>query len=521
MNVLIMTPYGLYRRWPTTPDTTKMVTNGAPVTMPQLAAMLLPEHKVRVFDGNAYKPPLRDFVELARWADVIGVNVMSSYAALNVELNLRFLREVAPGRPLVLGGHHATFYADEWLQRGADVVVRREGELTFRELIDAYARGGDATSVAGTSVVVDGQVRHNPDRPFVDDLDTLPLPAWHLVDFSGYDFFIRKRGKASCIETSRGCEHHCQFCQVSAMWNATHRWKSPGRVVQELRQLHDLGVRQLWIVDDNYGEAADLARQTAIYDAWGRTGLDVEWGTFMRVDYVLKNPEVIEQGARTGLCYAFVGFETVSSRWLKTYNKGFRETEDLLAGYREAYRILKKNGVMVYGFIVIGYPGQTWEEMEASLAAFPQFCDYPVVSFYKPLKGTAGYRHCEQNGLLAKDTFYHDSQATSIRGNEAFIPQYNRFFLKYLLSPQSLSRTLRASSPLERDMQRAIYRWFASGVANLNADNFGDWLQFKLRRGETSQQLIDRLTAKYLDPGHVQALARPFGRVPGGPAART
>ena len=509
MRVLILTPYGLYRRWPTTPDTTKMVTNGAPVTMAQLAAAL-PGHEVRIFDGNVYRPPLEEFVRLARWAEVLAINVMSSYAALNTELNVRFLRRVAPGRPIVLGGHHATFYADEWLARGVDAVVRREGELTLPDLVAAIARGGGLAQVAGVSWSDGGRARHNPDREFIADLDSLPLPRWDLVDWSGYNLFLRRRGAAACLETGRGCLHACQFCQVSPMWKRTHRWKSPGRVVEELRDLHGRGVRQLFVVDDDFGDQADVGRQHALYDAWEKSGLDFEWGTFLRPDYVLRNPDLVARGARLGMCYAWLGFETVSPGWLRTYAKGFSEPGDPLGHYREVYRILRRNHVMANGFLVVGYPGQTVSDMRESLSAFRTYCDYPVVTFYKPLKGTEGYRFCEEKGLLAKDTFYHDSQAVTVKGAEALLPAYNRFFLKLLADPSNLARCL-VGPRLERDMLRAVYSWFGGSVVrNFSFDGVADWLALKTSRGETPQQLVDRLARKYLADSHVEALARPF-----------
>lgn len=517
MNILIMTPYGLYRRWPTSPDTTKMVTNGAPVTMAQLAAVV-PGHSVRIFDGNVYRPPLAEFVEMLRWADVIAMNVMSSYAALNTELNVRFMRRVAPGRPIILGGHHATFYVDEWLARDVDVVVRREGETTFHELIEALASGSEWRSIDGISFLADGTPQHNPDRPFAEDLDSFPMPRWDLVDFSGYNLFLRRKGSAACLETSRGCAHHCQFCQVGPMWKHTHRWKSADRVVQELADLHGRGVRQLFVVDDDYGDPEDVQRQAAIYDAWEKSGLDFEWGTFMRTDYILRNPEMIERGARLGLCYAFVGFETASPSWLKTYNKGFEEGDDLVAKYQEAYRIMRKNNVMVMGFLVVGYPNQTVEDLLENLKVVDTFCDYPVITAFKPLKGTAGYRYCEKNGLLTKDSFYHDSQAVTVHGTEAIVPAYNRFFMKVLANPKNLLGGLFSSRRLERDMQKAVYAWFGQGLLRVNRDNFSDWLTMKLKRNETPQQFMDRLQAKYINDDHVERLARPFG--PGEPPRR-
>lgn len=507
MNVLLMTPYQLYRRWPTTPYTSKMIVSAAPVTLAQLAGCI-PGHNVRVFDGNVYEPPIAKFVELVRWADVIGMNVMSSYAALNTEMNILFIKLVAPGRPIVLGGHHATFYANEWLARGADYIVRREGELSFTELVSALARGCSTKDIEGLSFLYDGEPHHNPDRPFIEDLDSLPIPRWELLDFSRYKSFIRGKGAAACIETSRGCSHHCLFCQVGPMWKHRRRTKSPHRVLKELKKLHSIGIQQLFITDDDFGDPDDAPRQHEIFSAWERSRLDFVWGCFMRADYILRHPETIERAARLGLRYAFVGFETVSKQWLQRYNKNLGVEGEILDAYREAYRIMRKSNVLVLGFLLVGYPHQTAEDMMESLSEWRTFCDYPVVNFFKPLKGTVGYNICAKNGLLAKDTFYDDSQAASIHGVERMIPEYNRFFMKILMHPRRFLGIF-AARKLERDMHRAINSWFGRGVLNPTYDSLIDWLEMKTR-DETPQAMIDRLTKKYLDPLFIERLARPF-----------
>ncbi|MCK5358740.1 MAG: cobalamin-dependent protein, partial [Elusimicrobiales bacterium] len=200
-NVLIMTPSSLYRRWPTTPDTTKMATNAAPVTMPQLAAAL-PKHNVKIHDGNAYDISLTEYAELLQWADIVAMNIMSSYAALNSELNIRFIKKIKPEIKVILGGHHATFQAQEWLSKGADVVVRREGEITLPEVVDALIEKKDLARVLGISWCLQGDIIHNQDRPFIENLDSLPLPRWDLMNFGKYYLYLRKKGYQACLETS-------------------------------------------------------------------------------------------------------------------------------------------------------------------------------------------------------------------------------------------------------------------------------------------------------------------------------
>ncbi|MCX5793595.1 MAG: radical SAM protein [Elusimicrobia bacterium] len=510
MKVLILTPQALYRRWPTTPDTTKMVTNAAPVTMPQLAAALK-GHEVRIHDGNAYDIPLKEYAALIRWADVIGMNVMCSYAALNTELNLRFIKELRPALPVVLGGHHATFQDVQWLERGADAVVRSEGERTFPELVSALGSGAPLSGVAGLSWRDrDGAARRNPDRPFIQDLDSLPLPRWDLVDFSGYNLYFRKPGRAACLETGRGCEQHCAFCQVGPMWKNTHRFKSPERVLEEMRLLRKNGVTQLFVVDDNYGSSLDTGRQAKVYEGMRREGLRFDWGGFFRHDYIRANHGLLREAAGSGLKFACVGFESVEGADLRQFNKGNAAFTGL-PSYEEEYRFLKSAGIAVFGFFVIGYPGQSQASAVQTLENAHRFCDYPVVTVYKPLPGTAGYRKTRQDGLLAKEMFYHDSFTVAVRGTRPILAAYNRFFLRYLLNPvRALRRML---DPELRPVEIALYSWFAGGLPRANPQNLGDFFWFLLKGRRAGEEgLIEYLRGKYLSGKNIARLARKAGR---------
>jgi len=510
MKVLILTPQPLYRRWPTTPDTTKMMTNAAPVTMAQLAGALK-GHDVRILDGNVYEIPLAEYAALIRWADVVGINVMCSYAALNTELNLKFIKKLRPDLPVVMGGHHPTFQDAEWLERGADAVVRREGEITFPELVDALAGNRRLSAVPGVSWRdSSGGIHRNPDRPFITDLDSLPLPRWDLVDFSGYYLYFRKPGRSACVETGRGCEQHCAFCQVGPMWNNTHRFKSPERVLEEMRLLKKHEVTQVFIVDDNYGSTLDTTRQAKIYEGMRREKFNFDWGGFFRHDYIRANHGLMKEAAASGLKFACVGFESVEGADLKQFNKGNAAFTGA-PSYEEEYRFLKEAGITVFGFMVIGYPGQSQAAAMSTIENAHRFCDYPVVTVYKPLPGTAGYRKTKQDGLLAKEMFYHDSFTVAVRGTRPILAAYNKFFLRYLANPVRLARNL--LNPKLRPVETAIIRWFALGLAHANRQNLADffWFLFRGRRlGE--EEMIEYLCKKYLSEENVARLARLAGR---------
>lgn len=503
-NVLIMTPAPLYRRWPTTPDTTKMATNAAPATLPQLAACL-PGHNVKIYDGNVCDIPLYEYAGLIKWADIAAINVMSSYAALNTELNVRFIKMIKPAARVVLGGHHATFQAKEWLSRGADVVVRREGEITFQKTVEALKNPECLKEVKGISFVSEEEIFHNPDRPFIENLDDLPMPRWDLMNFGGYYLYMRKKGYSACLETSRGCEQVCSFCQVGPMWKHTHRFKSPGRVIEEMRVLKKLGVTQVFIVDDNYGSCLDASRQARIYEMMRKGNFNFEWGGFFRHDFISANHGLLKEAAASGMKFACIGFESVKGEDLNAFNKRNAAFENA-ASYEREYKFLKSLGIVSFGFIIIGYPGQSENSALMTLKDARRFCDYPVVTLYKPLPGTAGYVKTEKEGLLAKKMFYHDSFTVAVRGTKPVLAAYNRFFLKYLLNPARVLKRLFDKNL--RPVEAAVYLWFIKGIFNANPGNVSDFFWFVFKgRGLPEEEVIEYLRRKYLSGKNLKRLA--------------
>lgn len=509
MKVAIITPYALYRRWPTTPDTMNIVTNACPVTLPQLAAVL-PGHEVRLFDGNVVRQPLRTFADLIRWADVVAINVMSSYAALNTELNVRFIKRLRPDLPVVLGGHHATFLDAQWLQRGVDAVVRREGEQTLPEVIEALAAGHGLDGIAGLSFLREGTVVRTPDRPFLPDLDALPMPRWDLLDLSPYHQYLRLPGHAACVETSRGCEQRCSFCQVGPMWRHTHRYKSPQRVVEELKVLKGQGVSQAYFVDDNYGSIADADRQSRLYRAMRDADVRLSWGCFFRHDYAARCPEVVKDAVAAGLRFVMIGYESTDGGDLGRFRKDNGAFEGV-ESYRRTYRFLRELGVEVFGFLIIGYPGQSLESAMRSVESWKGFCDYPVVTVYTPQPGTVGFNDTRCDGLLTQDMFYHDSFAVAVRGTAGVLSAYQRFFMRYLLDPSRTLPRLLGRDDDRRAMEVATLRWFATKVLSATPDNVADfvWLM-RNRKTAVEGGFVEHLRRHYLCDSYVDRLAARF-----------
>jgi hypothetical protein len=139
-----------------------------------------------------------------------------------------------------------------------------------------------------------------------------------------------------------------------------------------------------------------------------------------------------------------------------------------------------------------------------------RFCDYPVVTVYKPLPGTAGYRKTKQDGLLAKEMFYHDSFTVAVKGTKPILAAYNKFFVRYLANPLRLLRNL--LDPELRPVETSIIRWFALGLMNATPGNVSDffWFVFKGRKLD-EEAVIEHLRKKHLSEENVARLTRKAG----------
>ena len=293
--VLFAKPAPGYRAWPFSNDFTRHLYRAPSSAYPVLTAAIGGEG-VAFYDG-VFEPgaTLEKLARLAARFPLVALGVVSPVTALATEVQIRAIRKFAPHTKIVLGGHHPTFYATQWLERGVDVVVRHEGEATFPELVERLLDDRDPAGVRGITWNRDGEIITEPDRDNVPDLNALPLPDWSPIDFGLYDLGLSPRGHTGTVETARGCGHHCSFCVAAAMWRHQQRFKSVERVIAELQQLHDLGVRQVMIADDNFG--VHRRRDLEIFDYLAET--DTTFWAFVRADTVFHDPDWARRVAKS------------------------------------------------------------------------------------------------------------------------------------------------------------------------------------------------------------------------------
>jgi len=296
------------------------------------------------------------------------------------------------GITTVVGGYHPTSVPDLMLScPQIDMVVRGEGELTTKELVEK----GSPEGVLGVSYKEDGRIVHNGDRPLIKDLDKLPFPARHLRQYS-YKANDRKTDY-DVLLTSRGCYGQCTFCCEPNMSRGHLRCRSPENVVEEVLEIakyHEGKPVSVIIADPNFmGKPARVER---ICDLLQGHDLDMKFCALVRTDNMARHPEIVKKMCEVGILYFEMGMESPNHKDLKSVKKGI--TTKI---HREAVRNIRQNGGSAGGTFVIGLPDQTEEEIKY----FPVYAREigmtgAAFGIVTPFPGTEFYKELDSKGLI-------------------------------------------------------------------------------------------------------------------------
>jgi radical SAM superfamily enzyme YgiQ (UPF0313 family) len=234
-------------------------------------------HDVTVIDCQAEKLGFDAFRKRIAQTDAEVVGMTSTTLTYTSALeNARIAKEELPESTTILGGCHATFWDENALNEcpSLDIIVRREGEITFLELLEKLKNKSSLNDVKGiTFRKSDGGIARNEDRPFIENLDELPFPAHHLLPLKSFHVV----GKTIFpLTTSRGCVYWCDFCTAVRMFGRKYRMRSPKNVVDEIEHVHNkYGQSQFTFYDDAF--TVDSQRVIQICDEIRRRKLAIHW----------------------------------------------------------------------------------------------------------------------------------------------------------------------------------------------------------------------------------------------------
>ncbi len=362
-------------------------------------------HQVTVIDCQAERLTSEAFQErIAKTpSDIIGATATTLLYKSAMKL-LTIAKQAQPNAVIVLGGSHGTFWDENALTEypSLDIVVRREGEETFLELVEKLENHQSLSKVFGITYRDSGKTVRTPDRPFIKDLDALPFPAHDLLPLEK----LKHNGKIIFpLVSSRGCVYWCDFCSTVRMFGRGYRMRSAKNVVDEMQLVHDkYGIDQVTFYDDAF--SVDRNRVMQICEELHARNLHLKWDCGTRVDMVDKE---LMQTMRDAGCFAvWLGVESGSEAILGAMNKKIKIEQTRLA-YKTAHKV----GLMTIANTVLGFPGETPETAKATIKLIKEL-NPDDVGFYvaTPYPGTPMYEQVKAKGWLRITDF--DKYDTSI-----------------------------------------------------------------------------------------------------------
>ena len=364
----------------------------------------------------------------------------------------------------VVGGQHFTATVDESLATypEIDIVVRGEGEQSFAELVDAYAKGKPVSTVKGLSFRHNGKVYHTPQRPLIENLDNLPFPGYHFVEDVIHKYHFTMMAGSSTryalIEGSRGCSHNCSFCSQWVFWRGRWRLKSPERIVDEMQLLYEnYGIQFFWLTDDDFG----LGKHTsALCDEIINRGFadDVIWFMQARCDEIVKNSNLLPKLRKAGNRWILSGVESPSESTLKAFNKKIHPKDS-----EKAMKLLKQNDIFAQATLIIGER----KDSDKSIARLREFVneidpDLAIFMILTPFPGTKIYKEAERNGWIEDTNWAHYDMVHAIMPTEYLtrIELQEELYNCYRSFYGSLSRRLKGIFSTNK-LKRKTYRYLA------------------------------------------------------------
>lgn len=328
--------------------------------------------------------------------DMVAMSIMT-FNLLDALQAAKILKDENANVKICLGGWHVNLYPKETIgQPNVDYVVFGEGEKTFTQLMTILEEDGAHSeklkTIPGLGWRRDEQVYVNPPQTELLNLDQLPFPARHLVDVSNYKHIIGEGLQFFTIQSTRGCPAGCLFCDIR---RTTFRYRSPENVVRELEELVEMGVDDLFFVDDTI--TINKKVLINICNLIVKRGLKINYKISSRVDTI--NREVLAALKRSGCYRIHYGIESATPRHLKYLQKGLT-----LEKIERTCKITHDAGIGFFAYMMIGIPHETKEEMFASVNFTKRLKpDYAQFSICTPYPKTELYFRMLSEGIVPYD----------------------------------------------------------------------------------------------------------------------
>ena len=370
-------------------------------------------------------------------SDVLGFNTRCDTYPFVLNIAKR-CKEINPKATIILGGPQATFTDIDTLKAFpcVDIIVRGEGELTIVELIKRLEGKQDLKDISGISYKQNGRIIRNRDRELIEDLDTLPLPAYHLMEkYLSCEDKLSLRDLRIYIQVGRGCPYRCTFCSVTMLWKNRYRLRQQKNILDEIIFLN----RRYKIKKFYFGHEHLLYNRKEVIKicaALLRKKIVIEWECASRIDSV--DSELLSMLSKSGCRKIHFGIESGSLRIQKDIQKNINPLAVL--------KVLKecaKYGISTILSFIIGFPEEKRKDINATLELALRCRQFkgcnPCVRLLGLMPGTALFLK-DKNRLTITDFWYNlagNLPIVKLRDNEKLIKKYPSIFsVFYAVKPK-------------------------------------------------------------------------------------
>jgi radical SAM superfamily enzyme YgiQ (UPF0313 family) len=414
MNVLLLSMPDSFEH---TPTIAMRMPNGA---LASLAGNVDAHHRVAIADLVLVQSAVPETVErLVRSIapDVVGLSVMT-FQRHTARKVIALVRALRPEARIVVGGYDPSLashlYEDPAF--GVDVIVRGEGDHTFRELLRAIESGGDLAAIPGLSYRVGDRFVRNADRQASHLGEDVRPPNRAARVLTGYTLLGRP---IDIVETSRGCTYDCSFCSIIEMRGRNfHTW-SFDRVVADIADAKARGARAVFIVDDNI--TLNVARFKGLCRAIIDAGLnDIDYLVQAMTSAIASSGGELAQLMRqAGFRYVFLGIENVLDQdlaFLRAKAKNVQREGGRAVGSATltAVKLLRRHGMLVVGGLIVGSPDDTHESIEANLEFARRYVDWPYIQHPTPYPGTPMTKDFRDRNLIVNEAVEEYDGTTAV-----------------------------------------------------------------------------------------------------------
>lgn len=398
------------------------------------------EHEIKVIDNARIQLPVKKIVERVKRENpgVLGVSTLTPTFKQGIKIASAIKAEL-PDLKIIFGNYHATFTYKRLLTKYpfVDYVVLGEGEQIFLELTNALERNEEIKKIKGIAFRHDGGVVKTPPRPFIQNLDELPLPDRTLLEqeyHSEVVGMLGSSGKFTTMLTSRGCPYNCRYCACSAFSLRKVRFRSPKSVVAEMGLLQMEGYEEVGFVDDNL--LLDRHRMEKICDLLKDNGIKLTLWAEGRVDQASR--EVLRKFARVGCKTIYFGVESGNQKVLNYYGKNISPELS-----RKAMLNCKEAGIEnIIGSFIVGAPIETREDVQRTLdfALNLKGMDFPQMNVLMLSPGMDLWDTAVREGYLDEEKYWEDA-VTAINvfpshlKEEELCGMIDRFYAKFIKRP--------------------------------------------------------------------------------------